>query len=156
MGSNKSGMLCTSPWATATSPTVVVLSPNFLCISFPRSLSRSHTDQNHIPNTTGFQSNHTHHNPLIKLICRDPHLPFRPQSNAPPPRTKSHDTLTLAAAQAAQMPPSSQNVTPDCFLISAKAAVPRPERLLSGRQNQTRAAQHWTADHHSKGMVHGT
>lgn len=90
MGSNKSGMLLiTGGNSYFIDCRVVVLSPKSLCISLP--LSKC----NHIPNTTGFQSNHTHRNPLIKLICGDPHLPFRPQSNAPPIPPYQHVRYSL-------------------------------------------------------------
>lgn len=112
---------CSSPWATATSSTAELccLPSRYLSLSYTH--THTHTQCNHIPNTTGFQSNLTHRNPLIKLICGDPHLPLRPQSNARP-RTKTHGTLSLAAAQSAQMPASSQNLTPNYFPIPSRSS----------------------------------
>lgn len=148
MGNNKSGILLVAAGNSYfINCKVVVLSPKSLHVSL--SLSQC----NHIPYTTGFQSNLMHRYSLIKLICGDaPHLPFCPQSIHASTYTKMCSTFSLAAPQSAQMPPGSQNVTLNYFLISTIAAVPRPMWLPFDWWSPTLARQ-WTADREGMGFV---
>lgn len=103
---------------------------------------------NHILYTIGSQSNLMHRYSLIKLICSDSLLQSVLNSFMPPYQNTHthtyaehpHSTMfLLAALQPIQMPHSSQNVTPNYFLISLKQLFPiQHNRSLIGDAKQQR------------------
>lgn len=102
---------------------------------------------NHILYTIGSLSNLMHRYSLIKLICRDSLLQSVLSSFMPPyQNTRARATVhphspmfLLAALQSTEMPRSSQNVTPNYFLISLKQLFPiQYNRCLIGDTKQRR------------------
>lgn len=89
-----------------------------------------------------------HRQSLIKLICRDSppvcpqfiHAPIVKHTHAHTRAVHPHfPVFLLAALQSAEMPRSSQNVTPNYFLISLKQLFPvQYNRSLIGDTKQRR------------------